>query len=231
MVLRDSVERIRPPTSCPVPIAPAQRPVPAGAQKPISYVQPSTFDILAGATPAASVNGWFRMSAGRTLAAIPRSTIQTSTRLGMGIVLIKQDKRLVREDREFVVRQRAVTGQWSEAENLVADPGLLGRFELPELVHQFRGYRSHARKLISAPLPPSGFSNRSVNVSGFSRWTLPPCQAARNLKASRGQPQIRSIKGQLMRMILLKTPLFWKIEMNAWGSRKNLRSQMTYRRL
>ena len=152
MVLRDSVERIRPPTSCPLPIAPAQRPVPAGAQKPISYVQPSTFDILAGATPAASVNGWFRMSAGRTLAAIPRSTIQTSPRLGMGLLLIKQDKRLVRENREFVVRQRAVTGQWSEAENLVADPALLGRFELPELVHQFCGYRSHARKL-SPPHP------------------------------------------------------------------------------
>ena len=93
------------------------------------------------------------MSAGRTLAAIPRSTIQTSPRLGMGILLIKQDKCLVREDREFVVRQRAVTGQWSEAENLVADPGLLGRFELPELVHQFCGYRSHAEKLI--PTRPS----------------------------------------------------------------------------
>jgi len=34
-----------------------------------------------------------------------------------------------------------------------------------------------------------------------------------------------------MRLILLENPLFWKIEMNAWGSRKNLRSQMTYRRL
>ena len=37
---------------------PAQRPVPAGAQKPISYVQPSTFDILAGASPASAMDGW-----------------------------------------------------------------------------------------------------------------------------------------------------------------------------
>ena len=69
-----------------------------------------------------------------------------------GVTFTFDDKRLVREDRQFVVRQRAVTGQWSEAKNLVADPALLGRFELPELVHQFCGYRSHARKL-SPPHP------------------------------------------------------------------------------
>jgi len=33
------------------------------------------------------------------------------------------------------------------------------------------------------------------------------------------------------KLILLKNHLFWKIEMNAWGPRKNLRSQMIYRRL
>ena len=33
------------------------------------------------------------------------------------------------------------------------------------------------------------------------------------------------------KLILLKNPLFWKIEMNARGLRKNLRSQMIYRRL
>ena len=40
------------------PVSPAQRPVPAGAQKANSYVQPSTFDILAGASPASAMDGW-----------------------------------------------------------------------------------------------------------------------------------------------------------------------------
>ena len=38
--------------------SPAQRSVRAGWQKANSYVQPSTFDILAGASPASAMDGW-----------------------------------------------------------------------------------------------------------------------------------------------------------------------------
>ena len=38
--------------------SPAQRSVQAAAQKANSYVQPSTFDILAGASPASAMDGW-----------------------------------------------------------------------------------------------------------------------------------------------------------------------------
>jgi hypothetical protein len=38
--------------------SPAQRRVNAGVQKANSYVQPSTFDMLAGASPASAVDGW-----------------------------------------------------------------------------------------------------------------------------------------------------------------------------
>jgi len=38
--------------------SPAQRSVHAGAQKAISYVQPSVFDMLAGASPASAMDGW-----------------------------------------------------------------------------------------------------------------------------------------------------------------------------
>jgi len=38
--------------------SPAQRSVQAGAPKAISYVQPSVFDMLAGASPASAMDGW-----------------------------------------------------------------------------------------------------------------------------------------------------------------------------
>ena len=40
------------------PNSPAQRSVQAGAQKANSYVQPSVFDMLAGASPASAMDGW-----------------------------------------------------------------------------------------------------------------------------------------------------------------------------
>jgi hypothetical protein len=39
-------------------ISPAQRQVQAGAPKANSYVQPSVFDMLAGASPASAMDGW-----------------------------------------------------------------------------------------------------------------------------------------------------------------------------
>jgi hypothetical protein len=38
--------------------SPAQRSAQAGAQKANSYVQPSVFDMLAGASPASAMDGW-----------------------------------------------------------------------------------------------------------------------------------------------------------------------------
>jgi hypothetical protein len=42
----------------PVSDSPAQRPAQAGAPKANAYVQPSVFDMLAGASPASAMDGW-----------------------------------------------------------------------------------------------------------------------------------------------------------------------------
>src|ERR1035437_9799357 len=117
-----------------------------------------------------SLNARLRIRAGRAFWTMPRSTSQTSPRLGTRLLLVEQGKSLGSNGRQVIVRQRAViTGSHGASDRLVHGVLLVTRQASEPLQHRLC-LCAHALKTYPFGVKRASAGNTVKAESGKQKW-------------------------------------------------------------